>query len=200
MLHNVIEYNIIRKRGEIHFGVPYKKEILLKVERLLEVARDLYPSFDMHPQHVPVVFANMGTTAGYAKWQVTEYDEFIFNIEINVQAIDIDWADTFNDTIPHEVAHIVTRYIYGRNVKTHGPEWKKIAISLGSTGKRTHSMPLKKARKQRRKTRTFWYTATCGTKVSLGVTQHNRLQAGRYRNFGLRGGGRIQAEAFMYED
>jgi predicted SprT family Zn-dependent metalloprotease len=200
-IDDVTTHNIIRKRGEVFGAVPYRKEILAKVHRLLEVSRDLYPSFDLHGRHVPVVFAHIGTTAGYARWLETEYGEVTFNIEINVQAITVDWNDTFHDTIPHEVAHIVTRYIYGDDVKSHGPEWKKIAIALGSTGKRTHSMPLKRVRKKRKPSRKFWYKAEDGTVLTLGLTQHKRLQAGVYSsNFGIMGGAKIRAEAYMFED
>jgi predicted SprT family Zn-dependent metalloprotease len=180
MLHNVIAFNIIRKRGVIYTGIPHQQEIIDKVHRLLKVARELYDAFDLQPMHVPVVFANMGTTAGYAKRRKTEYDEWIFNVEINVQAITIDWEDTFSDTIPHEVAHIVTRYLHGSKVKTHGPEWKRIAIALGSTGKRTHSMPLKNVRRRSRvPQRLYVYEGMNGMQMKLSIIRHNKLQSGK---------------------
>jgi DNA-directed RNA polymerase subunit RPC12/RpoP len=38
--------------------------------------------------------------------------------------------------IRHELAHIVTRNVFGFNVRCHGKEWKKVTRSLGGSGKR----------------------------------------------------------------
>lgn len=42
--------------------------------------------------------------------------------------------DMLMDLLLHEVAHAITREEYGRWPKPHGPEWKRIARSIGCTG------------------------------------------------------------------
>lgn len=35
-----------------------------------------------------------------------------------------------NQTLLHEVAHVIVRYAYGRNAKGHGKEWKRVMTAL----------------------------------------------------------------------
>lgn len=43
-----------------------------------------------------------------------------------------------NQTLLHEVAHIITRHVYGhgRHIKSHGREWKQVMLALGLTSNR----------------------------------------------------------------
>ena len=75
-----------------------------------------------------------GRTAGWAIGQRT--------IRLNTTAIYGDEAhfkDMVNDTIPHEIAHIVCH----RNPslgRKHDYGWASVCRALGGTGKRTHDM------------------------------------------------------------
>ena len=169
---------IIRKRGIVR-SHPRKRELMDEIRRIWVIAQTEWPAFRLNLGNVPVVFVNCGTTAGYARWHKNKYEEMTYNIEINVQAITVDWHDTFSDTIPHEVAHVVNRYLNGRKVKTHGPEWKRIAIALGSTGERTHCMPLKKVRNRKRLKRNYVYEGRNGIQLKLTSIRHNKLQSGK---------------------
>jgi predicted SprT family Zn-dependent metalloprotease len=43
------------------------------------------------------------------------------------------------DTLLHEIAHAITRQRHGKNIKGHGPEWKKVCIEIGAKPIRTSS-------------------------------------------------------------
>ena len=186
---------IIRKRGINHLNFPKKAEAVQIIRSIQQLARNLYPEFTLADEELPIVFFNGGTTGGYAKRRIFDH-RWIYNLEVNVQAIEVDWDHVTYETIPHEMAHIVNHCINGR-VKTHGIEWKRIARRLGCQGNRTHEMPLQKVR-QRKPSRKFTYLATCGTEVEISSIRHGRIQRGSY--YTLRSTrGKITANCFIGE-
>lgn len=170
---------IFRKRNIVKGNFPRKQEFLVGVEDCFKLAQELFPEFTLNYKDVPVVFFPKGSTAGRARWKKIGGVRY-FNLEFNVAAIDLHWEDTYLDTIPHEVAHIVTRFIHGRDVSSHGPEWKRIARRLGCNGERCHSLNLPRAKKRsapRRRQPQELYISDGGTECVLGPTQHKRLQS-----------------------
>ncbi len=178
---------ILRKRN-IHRGnFPRKQEFIDGIEDCLRQARFLYPEFYLTLADIPVVFYPKGTTAGRARWiGVSKADDSpvkVWNLEFSVEALTVDWNDMYLDTIPHEVAHIVTRFMFGRKEgNKHGPIWVRIAKELGCNGKRCHYMPLTKSR-IRRPTIKQLYITDGGNECVVGPTQHKRLQSGYYNSF-----------------
>ena len=179
---------IIRKRNIFKGDFPRKAEFIEGVYDSLERARELYPEFNLRNCEVPIVFFAKGTTAGYARWRKGVMGAITYNLEFNVEAIAKDWGDMYLDTIPHEVAHIVTRVLHGEKVASHGKEWTRIAKSLGCSGNRTHSLNLTPARIRKRKAKHLYKTDS-GDELLLGPVQHKKMQAGKYRSFWVRSTG-----------
>ena len=176
---------ILRKRNIFRGNFPRKQEFLEGVQDCLAHARAMYPDFDLHLCDIPIVFTPNGHRAGSARWRnATKSDDSpvtVWNLEFSVEAISVDWEKLYLDTIPHEVAHIVTRFLYGaKEGSSHGRLWVSVAKSLGCTGKRCHSMRLTAARKTSRK---HLYISDGGTECLVGPIQHKKLQSGQYRSF-----------------
>lgn len=80
-----------------------------------------------------------------------------------------------NDTIAHEVAHVLGRtnpLLYGKN---HDAKWKYYARLLGSDGNRIcdrQDIRLKSGRKVRK----FVYILEDGSNITLTSVRHNRIQ------------------------
>ena len=52
-----------------------------------------------------------------------------------------NYKDTYiADTVIHEVAHVITAYLYPRRKQEHGKEWKLVMMQLGSKPNRFHNM------------------------------------------------------------
>jgi len=94
-------------------------------------------------------------------------------LRFNVEAIELDWNDMFNDTIPHEVAHLVTYQKPGLG-KNHNRGWQRVAIALGSTGNRTHELKLTPGRTSVK----YKYVLPSGKELMLGAIRHKRIQNG----------------------
>lgn len=76
--------------------------------------------------------------------------------------------DMLEDTIPHEVAHIVCFAL--KCCDGHGPNWKRIAKSLGCSGERTHSLSVLDPNKT-----CYFAVFPNGEKIDIGVNRYNRI-------------------------
>lgn len=79
--------------------------------------------------------------------------------------------DMMEDTIPHEVAHIVCFAL--KCCDGHGKNWKRIAKSLGCSGERTHSLRVIDPKK------TYYYAVFPTGKVDIGVVRYNQVMMGK---------------------
>lgn len=163
---------IIRKRGQIFGSFDGKREFIAKVRDCQELARQRFPEFTLSDAELPIVFFAKGSCAGWAKYKRSGSDT-IYNIEFNLSNIKNHWNSMVEDTIPHEISHIVDRFINGRS-SGHGHPWKRIARVLGCSGDRTHNFTVEKARK----TRKYIYTATCGTEIGMSSQRHTKINRG----------------------
>ncbi len=141
-------------------------QIETKVKELLEKAKS---KFLVEVPPVRVYFDLRGRAAGQAGVERGSY-YLRFN---PVLLRDESFQDLLEDTVPHEVAHLVCfkSPLLGRN---HDGGWKRVCRVLGGTGERCHKENLAPARK----TVKIVYTATCGTKVPVGKAIHRRIQQG----------------------
>lgn len=114
-----------------------------------------------------------GRTAGWAIGMRT--------IRLNTTAIFGDeehFKDMVDDTIPHEIAHIVCH----RNPtlgRKHDYGWASVCRALGGTGKRTHDMTtIEYARG-----RTYIYTSSMGKEYAVSEQRHRKIQMGATLRF-----------------
>lgn len=92
-------------------------------------------------------------------------------LRFNQEAIEKSYREMVEDTIPHEVAHLVC-FVDPSYGKSHDEGWTKVAKSLGGSGNRIHQIELTKARRVRR----YFYVLTDGSELALTKDQHTRLQ------------------------
>lgn len=147
-------------------------QIVKKIEATLRHASDMYQVFLINGHNVLVDFSLRGQCAGMA---VKEGE--IYTIRINIDAYALDADNMMNDTIPHEVAHLVMFQLQQhmpahRKEPAHGPRWKRICKALGGSGERTHTLALEPSRKIRK----FLYELESGREVVLTSVRHNRLR------------------------
>lgn len=137
-----------------------------------------------HPgQKVPqmdIRFDLRGRAAGQAGRKGWNY--FMrFNRDMMMNA---SWDHLFNDTVPHELAHVIC-FANGTD-RGHGVFWKRTCIELGGTGQRCHSEDVTYA-----KGRTYVYTTSTGRTINVSETKHQRIQTGSAYLFKDRSMGRI---------
>lgn len=105
------------------------EKVTRKVSDCAAFARQVFPILNDWP--IPTVeYSNMISYAAIANVKLNR-------IKISILYLREQENETLNDTIPHEIAHIVADKLYGKNIKPHGKEWYNIAVMLGSSGKVT---------------------------------------------------------------
>ena len=161
-----------------------KRRIIERHNEIVAKARQLFPAYAALSQHT-VYFYETGRAGGLAHG----YHKVGYNVHVFAQ----DPDRFINDTIPHEIAHIVVNAL--RIGKGHDKTWKRVCTMLGGSGARCYNAEnithkLIRHRKQ------YEYRATCGTVVMLSDVRHNRLQSGKREFKIVRTGGKILPENF----
>ena len=80
-------------------------------------------------------------------------------------------------TVPHEIAHVVTHALYHRRVRPHGPEWQQIMRLFGADNHRCHNYKVKHS--TRRQLQHFSYRCGC-QEHQLTSIRHNRVIKGQH--------------------
>lgn len=148
-------------------------ELRAAFNRHMDNACRLYPAFTNQRPYVQFeIVPNMGRNAGMAMGA----NRIKVNYTLAVQNMDY----MCNNTIPHEIAHIICVY-FGWD-RGHGRNWKRVAMSLGCSGDRcfdsakTGMVPVKLRQRNR-----YEYVASCGTVVWLSDVMHNKVTNGQQR-------------------
>lgn len=180
------------------------ESIISKTQQCFDMASKLYGfpktlvkakgAYSSRCDHICVVeFPRKGTAAGWARYISIDVSSLRFILAY----METDPRETLNNTVPHEVAHIVHRWLVmqgrTRDNRSHGHAWRRVCISLGGDGERCHSMKVHRARK----TESFKYQN--GAEVFwVGKNIHNKIQRGNTR-VSKRTGARIDHTHFTGE-
>lgn len=131
------------------------------------------PLFRQAARRMPPVEVRMdlrGASAG----QLRRYRDGRLVIRYNLAMAARQPTAFIAETVPHEVAHLVTAVCHGR-VRPHGPEWQQVMRWLGvDRPRRCHDFHAPDGRRAQRR----WpYRCRC-REHHLSTTRHNRAQRG----------------------
>ena len=143
-----------------------------------DMACDNIPSLKQHPKPF-LYFADVkqlkrvAGTASSAK-NVVSLNEYFLETETE---------DMLNNTIPHELAHIVTDKFYPYARQAHGPEFKLVMETIFETmPTRCHSYDLKQLkdtgiiRTRKKVARPYLYKCGCDKPHNLTANIHKKIQ------------------------
>jgi len=153
------------------------KIIREQIDSWIDIANDKYESsltnsiaFNKIP-YPYLSFKLKGRTAGKASYQK-------WTIKINLVLLKENWDDMINQTLPHEIAHLVAWHVYGQCIKPHGREWKSIMRAFGKKPSRCHALDTTNSA-VRTMARVFTYKCICDISHDLTIIRHRRQQSGR---------------------
>lgn len=143
------------------------------------VKAKLREAFDIYGITVPVEAVRVrcdvrGQVAGWAS-EKPRGSGMVYGLRFNHEAILKHNEEMTNDTIPHEVAHIVC-YIKPQLGRNHDAGWKAVCRRLGGDDSRTHDMVLTPAKivpSRRQK-----YNLPDGRVCEVGPKHHKMIQGG----------------------
>lgn len=123
-----------------------QKDLINQTKHFIDIAAKRFPSCTFKMPYVK--FSLTGKTAG----QCTLNNIFtILAINYNLSFAKENFETFKNSTVPHEVAHYISRVVYGSQIKPHGKEWKSIMENVFNIpAKRCHSYKLPETVKKNR--------------------------------------------------
>ena len=163
-----------------------EKEVTKKIQEVIvncmNIAVNTFP--DLVDIEQPIIKLDLkGTTAGMYCWFPSAMMSVLrFNPDLLKNNLD----EMLTQTVPHEVAHYIVRFLYGseriwtgkklmRVVQPHGKEWKYVMSVLGKDAIRCHNMAVTKTRTVKRD---YAYSCGCMT-YNLTSIRHNKIIKGR---------------------
>jgi predicted SprT family Zn-dependent metalloprotease len=153
-------------------------QVLARCKEIIDLANRMF-NLNM----TPVISFNLrGATAGTAQWRTLNGKIVETKIRFNRDMIMGDgFNHIFNDTIPHEIAHLVCGYLPNLG-NGHDRGWQNVCTRLGGKAQRCHTEAVSYAHGS------FVYVATCGTRVTVSKIIHNKIQRGQGRSLRTTGG------------
>jgi SprT protein len=142
-----------------------QQRALVATAKYVELAGQLFNRRFPMPN---VAFDLRGRTAGQAFW---EQNLLRYNAVLLIENI----ADFETDTIPHEVAHLIARQVFGKKIASHGDEWKRVMRAFGVSPSRCHAYDVTNSAVGGLAS----YTCDCGKLFPLGPRRSKTARAGR---------------------
>ena len=104
------------------------------------------------------------------------------SIRINPILFQENQEDYLQNTIPHEIGHLVTDHIcINFRHKPHGPEWKSVMVQLGLPPIVCHNYDTSSVASRPRQTQKFTYECSCGPIHKIGKNKHTKVLKGQIR-------------------
>lgn len=145
-----------------------QKEVANKVEETLN-------KFRANGHNIPtppIQYRQMGRRAGLCSINyITKTCTLTFNPDFFHNHHD----EMINQTVPHEVIHYVSGYIYGRLGHGHGFYWKMLMRQIGLHPSRCQTYSLEGV-KVRRVSRPFKYICGCSVPHMVTLNLHTKIQ------------------------
>jgi SprT protein len=159
-----------------HYGMENKEQKMSTIEQHLiervahycNVIREKLPKLAF--QNPEVGFEVKGRTAGLA---YQNGKRVAFNTVLAEEN-----RDEFDNTIIHELAHLVTFKLYPRAKQNHGPEFKRVFVFLGGNGKRGHTYDVCNVINADKVKKRFVYKCNCQVHQLTSI-RHNRIVSGK---------------------
>ena len=142
------------------------------VYECIHLAQQIY---DVDFGRVTITFDLKGQSMGEASAKPHPTKGRSYFLRFNKEAMQKDWDQMVESTIPHEVAHLVAFADPSLKARQHNRAWKLISISLGDRerGASHHTMTLSPGRRILR----YVYEVS-GNQLSLSAQQHRNIQKG----------------------
>lgn len=97
-------------------------------------------------------------------------------IRINHYLLEQNSEDFLDNTIPHEISHLIAYRLHGRRIRPHGTEWATIMRGVFKLQPlRCHHYDVRRNMKV-----AYHYRCGCPTAHALGTRRHQSAMRGRY--------------------
>ena len=146
-----------------------ERQVIARTRELLQRAQDHY----QRPMPRVIVRCDLrGRSAGMVRFVPGAPPEIRYNRFL----LEEYPADFLARTVPHEVAHVVARALFGVRIRPHGDEWKGVMEWFGAEASRCHDYDV--SHTQTRRLQRFPYRCACRPHWLTSI-RHKRILAGQ---------------------
>lgn len=124
----------------LHVDQHQKNKVDTAVQDCIFMAEELFGKGVVIPE---VRYDLVGKAAGQAVYDRSRWGNPIHLIRVNPVFLNENEEYIINQTVPHEMAHVVVNQFYkdrGISVRGHGEEWKRVMRHFGLPPNRCHSL------------------------------------------------------------
>lgn len=146
-----------------------KAEVMARLAHCRELAEAHFSRRFPHPR---VRWDLKGAAAGQVRFP--RAGEPI--VRFNLQLLEENGAAFIDRTVPHELAHVVTRSLFGDRARPHGREWQAVMALFGADASRCHDYDISRA--STRRMQRFPYRCDCRRHLLTRIRK-NRMAAGQ---------------------
>lgn len=122
-----------------------------------------------------LIFRQSGERAGVCSVDPLEGTTIYINSDYFIKNYD----EQLNCTLPHEVAHHISKFLFDH--MGHGHPWLRIMEWIGADPEVKHDMDMTYVVQKAKVAHPFHYTCPCGHDHRLTLTKHNRIQLKGHR-------------------
>jgi SprT protein len=140
-------------------------------DRTLQLLAAAEQKFELKPSLPDILFDLKGKSAGLLVIHSSGHTKIRYNGEL----LKLYGTKFIEQTVPHEVAHLIARRVYGKAIKPHGKEWQAIMAYFNVPANRCHSFDTTKT--AHRRMRYFDYQCACKCH-QISAIRHNRMLSG----------------------
>lgn len=152
---------------------PLQRQVIEATRRFIALARSHY-RIDIPPPQLR--FDLRGRAAGMVVFY--RGDTPATTIRYNDRLLQENKQAFIRQTVPHEVAHLIARRLFGTCIKPHGPEWRTIMTLFKTEPSRCHNFSTEHIRTRRMKR--FLYRCDCRKHWLSTIRHHRYLQGTTY--------------------
>ncbi|RJS94463.1 SprT-like domain-containing protein [Salinisphaera sp. Q1T1-3] len=92
------------------------------------------------------------------------------HVRINADLLASHPREMLDETVPHEIAHVVVYRLYGTRAKPHGREWQSLMQAFGVDASPCHALPAEPVRRLKQ----YRYVCGCDEPAWLTSIRHKR--------------------------
>lgn len=140
-------------------------------DRTRQLLASAEQAFNLSPSNPEILFDLKGKSAGL----LVVHRNGHMKIRYNATLLARYGEEFLEQTVPHEVAHLIARRLYGQSIKPHCREWQSIMSYFNVPANRCHSFDTSNS-----DTRTMrYYDYHCQCKSHrISAIRHNRIVSG----------------------
>jgi len=142
-----------------------KNKVQAKIVDCLAIAK---AHFKMNFDMPSIEYYSKGTCAGKA-------NALIWCVKLNETLLKENTDHFINQTVPHEVAHLIANQVYGFSIKSHGKEWKFVMRLFGLSPDIYHKYDVTNVRVRNVK-REYAYKCNCRIAMLTSIRHKRSMQ------------------------